>query len=279
MFAPARLSHTGHRSKSAPRALCTRSNASHPAAAPGAFAVHGNRSVRACPGRFAALWRLGLRGPNRSQADLCFGGPRTHRSATNRRNLHAANPHLPDRPPRLRRKRLGHRPRAGRGSRRARRPRRQGDPAAHEPGQHPRHLHRVHAVRVHARPRPTRQLRGIRECSGTWPPYTTKRPPRGRPGVRASLLSSIKIAGGKTQVTYAGHPLYLYSGDSGPGETSYVGESAFGGRWYALNGSGGDRAVAGRYTTAIRRRHEVAVGLSTYPPARGHRAGAMVCRG
>jgi predicted lipoprotein with Yx(FWY)xxD motif len=79
----------------------------------------------------------------------------------------------------------------------------------------------------------------IRECSGTWPPYTTSGRPAAGPGVRASLLSSIRIAGGKTQVTYAGHPLYLYSGDSGPGETSYVGESMFGGRWYALNASGG----------------------------------------
>jgi predicted lipoprotein with Yx(FWY)xxD motif len=79
----------------------------------------------------------------------------------------------------------------------------------------------------------------IRECSGTWPPYTTSGRPAAGPGVRASLLSSIRIAGGKTQVTYAGHPLYLYSGDSGPGETSYVGESAFGGRWYAVNVSGG----------------------------------------
>jgi predicted lipoprotein with Yx(FWY)xxD motif len=79
----------------------------------------------------------------------------------------------------------------------------------------------------------------IRECSGTWPPYTTSGRPSAGPGVPASLLSSIRIRGGKTQVTYAGHPLYLYTGDSGPGETSYVGENAFGGRWYALSASGG----------------------------------------
>jgi predicted lipoprotein with Yx(FWY)xxD motif len=79
----------------------------------------------------------------------------------------------------------------------------------------------------------------ISECSGTWPPYTTGGRPSAGPGVRASLLSSIRIPGGKTQVAYAGHPLYLYSGDSRPGETSYVGESAFGGRWYALSASGG----------------------------------------
>ncbi|HWY89708.1 MAG TPA: hypothetical protein VNY31_03475 [Solirubrobacteraceae bacterium] len=78
----------------------------------------------------------------------------------------------------------------------------------------------------------------IRECSGTWPALQTSGRPTAGPGVKASLLSTTRLPGGKTQVTYAGHPLYLYSGDSGPGETSYVGENAFGGRWYALNASG-----------------------------------------
>ena len=58
------------------------------------------------------------------------------------------------------------------------------------------------------------------------------------PGVRASLLSTIRLPGGTRQVTYAGHALYLYSGDTGPGQTSYVGETAFGGRWYAIDASG-----------------------------------------
>lgn len=78
----------------------------------------------------------------------------------------------------------------------------------------------------------------IRECSGTWPAYQTSGRPTAGSGVRASLLSTTRLPGGKTQVTYAGHPLYLYSGDSGPGETSYVGERAFGGNWYALNAAG-----------------------------------------
>ncbi|HEY2536203.1 MAG TPA: hypothetical protein VGI24_04385 [Solirubrobacteraceae bacterium] len=79
----------------------------------------------------------------------------------------------------------------------------------------------------------------ISGCSESWPALTTSGRPTAGPGVKASLLSSTRISGGKTQVTYAGHPLYLYSGDSGPGETSYVGESMFGGRWYALSASGG----------------------------------------
>jgi predicted lipoprotein with Yx(FWY)xxD motif len=78
----------------------------------------------------------------------------------------------------------------------------------------------------------------IRECSGSWPALKTTGKPTVGPGVRASLLSTIKLPGGATQVTYAGHALYLYAGDSGPGQTSYVGENAFGGRWYAIDASG-----------------------------------------
>jgi predicted lipoprotein with Yx(FWY)xxD motif len=78
----------------------------------------------------------------------------------------------------------------------------------------------------------------IKECPGIWPALQSSGKPIAGPGVRASLLSTIKLPGGASQVTYAGHPLYLYSGDSGPGQTSYVGESAFGGRWYAINASG-----------------------------------------
>lgn len=78
----------------------------------------------------------------------------------------------------------------------------------------------------------------ISGCSEIWPALTTSGKPTAGPGVRASLLSTIKLPGGAKQVTYAGHALYLYSADSGPGETSYVGEKAFGGTWYAIESSG-----------------------------------------
>lgn len=78
----------------------------------------------------------------------------------------------------------------------------------------------------------------ISGCSEIWPALTSKGKPTAGPGVRASLLSTIKLPGGARQVTYAGHALYLYSADSGPGETAYVGERAFGGIWYAINSSG-----------------------------------------
>jgi predicted lipoprotein with Yx(FWY)xxD motif len=78
----------------------------------------------------------------------------------------------------------------------------------------------------------------IRECPEIWPALQSSGKPVAGPGVRASLLSTITLRGGARQVTYAGHALYLYSGDTGPGQTSYVGESAFGGRWYAIDASG-----------------------------------------
>jgi predicted lipoprotein with Yx(FWY)xxD motif len=77
----------------------------------------------------------------------------------------------------------------------------------------------------------------IHGCPHTWPALTTSGQPTAGPGVKASLLSSVRIAGGARQVTYAGHPLYTYSADS-RGSTDYVGVSAFGGYWYALNSSG-----------------------------------------
>jgi predicted lipoprotein with Yx(FWY)xxD motif len=79
----------------------------------------------------------------------------------------------------------------------------------------------------------------IKECPEAWPALTTSGKPTAGRGVKASLLSTIKLPGGAKQVAYAGHALYLYSGDSGAGETSYVGEKAFGGTWYAINASGG----------------------------------------
>ncbi len=79
-------------------------------------------------------------------------------------------------------------------------------------------------------------------CSAVWPALSAHGSPTAGPGVKASLLSTIKLPGGARQVTYAGHPLYLYSEAGERGETSYVGVSHFGGRWLAVNAGG--RAVS-----------------------------------
>jgi predicted lipoprotein with Yx(FWY)xxD motif len=74
----------------------------------------------------------------------------------------------------------------------------------------------------------------ISGCSAVWPSLKASGRPTAGSGIKASLLSTTS----GNQVTYAGHPLYTYSGDSGPGKTSYVGAKSFGGTWYAINASG-----------------------------------------
>jgi predicted lipoprotein with Yx(FWY)xxD motif len=78
---------------------------------------------------------------------------------------------------------------------------------------------------------------GIGGCRSVWPLLTTNGSTVAGRGVNRGLLGSIRV-GHSRQVTYAGHPLYTYVGDAGPGSTSYVGFTQFGGTWYALNAAG-----------------------------------------
>ena len=80
------------------------------------------------------------------------------------------------------------------------------------------------------------------ECSGVciayWPPLLAKGKWIGINGVKQSLLASIRRADGSRQLTYAGHPLYLFSGDTKRGQTNGEGLTDFGAGWYALNAAG-----------------------------------------
>ncbi len=78
----------------------------------------------------------------------------------------------------------------------------------------------------------------IKTCTSIWPPVTTKGRPVAGPGIQKSKLGSIKLPNGKHQVTYFGHPLYTYSGDTGPGQTDYVGFPLFGGKWFGETATG-----------------------------------------
>ena len=80
----------------------------------------------------------------------------------------------------------------------------------------------------------------IKGCAANWPPLTTSGKPVAGSGIKSSMLSTITIKGGAKQVTYAGHPLYTYIGDSSPGSTEYIGVNAAGGTWPALNAAGGE---------------------------------------
>jgi predicted lipoprotein with Yx(FWY)xxD motif len=56
--------------------------------------------------------------------------------------------------------------------------------------------------------------------------------------VRRSLLGTTRRANGTTQVTYGGHPLYRYSGDTKPGQTTGEGLHFFGGGWDVVSPAG-----------------------------------------
>jgi len=75
-------------------------------------------------------------------------------------------------------------------------------------------------------------------CAAYWPPLLTRGKPIAIKGAKSSLLGSIRRSGGARQVTYAGHPLYLFSGDTRRGQTSGEGLADFGAGWYALTPSG-----------------------------------------
>jgi predicted lipoprotein with Yx(FWY)xxD motif len=68
-------------------------------------------------------------------------------------------------------------------------------------------------------------------CAGAWPPVVTTGSPVAGSGATASLLGTTKRTDGTMQVTYAGHPLYYFSGDTNPGDITGEGSKAFGAGW------------------------------------------------
>ena len=75
-------------------------------------------------------------------------------------------------------------------------------------------------------------------CASAWPPVRASGKPTVGPGANASLVATTARSDGKPQVTYNGHPLYLYQGDEKPGETDGQGLTAFGAPWWVLSAAG-----------------------------------------
>ncbi len=81
-------------------------------------------------------------------------------------------------------------------------------------------------------------------CATTWPPLRASGKPTAGSGVKASLIGTTPRSDGKAQVTYNGHPLYGYEGDSQPGDINGQGINAFGARWYVLSQTGNEITTA-----------------------------------
>ena len=75
-------------------------------------------------------------------------------------------------------------------------------------------------------------------CAAAWPAVTVSNAPLAGSGVDKALLGMVKRADGTEQVTYNGHPLYYYAGDTGPGTAKGQGSKDFGASWYVLSAKG-----------------------------------------
>ncbi len=88
----------------------------------------------------------------------------------------------------------------------------------------------------------TKDSRARSNCSGAcaraWPPYILKGRLRAPAGVKRSLLGTIRRADGRRQVTYAGHPLYFYVGDTKAGQVRCQNVNEFGGLWLVVRPGG-----------------------------------------
>lgn len=75
-------------------------------------------------------------------------------------------------------------------------------------------------------------------CASAWPPVPASSTPSAASGLTASDLGAVKRADGTSQLSYAGHPLYYFSGDKAAGDAKGQGSDAFGSKWWELDGSG-----------------------------------------
>jgi predicted lipoprotein with Yx(FWY)xxD motif len=81
-------------------------------------------------------------------------------------------------------------------------------------------------------------------CAAAWPPVIAAGQPTAAGGAQASDLSTITRSDGTKQVTYDGHPLYYFEGDTGPGTDKGQGLNGFGAVWYLVAPSGSSITTA-----------------------------------
>jgi predicted lipoprotein with Yx(FWY)xxD motif len=75
-------------------------------------------------------------------------------------------------------------------------------------------------------------------CIAEWPPLLATGSPQVGGGLAGNQLGTTTRANGQKQITFSGHPLYYFAGDSQPGTTSGEGLNDNGGLWYAVHTNG-----------------------------------------
>jgi predicted lipoprotein with Yx(FWY)xxD motif len=77
-----------------------------------------------------------------------------------------------------------------------------------------------------------------RACAQAWPPVPATGTLTAAGGAMASDLGTITRSDGTKQVTYDGHPLCYFAGDSAAGQTNGQGSDNFGAKWWLVAPSG-----------------------------------------
>jgi predicted lipoprotein with Yx(FWY)xxD motif len=75
-------------------------------------------------------------------------------------------------------------------------------------------------------------------CAAAWPPVPATGTLTAAGGAQTSDLGTITRSDGTKQVTYDGHALYFFAGDSAAGQTSGQGSDGFGAKWWLVAPSG-----------------------------------------
>lgn len=75
-------------------------------------------------------------------------------------------------------------------------------------------------------------------CASLWPPLAVSGAPKAGPGILASLLGTTKRTDGTAEVTYNGHPLYDFAGDTKPGVITGQDLNQFGALWHVITRDG-----------------------------------------
>jgi predicted lipoprotein with Yx(FWY)xxD motif len=81
-------------------------------------------------------------------------------------------------------------------------------------------------------------------CASAWPPVIAAGQPTAAGGAQATDLGTITRSDGTKQVTYDGHPLYYFEGDTGPGTDKGQGLDNFGAKWWLVAPSGSSITTA-----------------------------------
>jgi predicted lipoprotein with Yx(FWY)xxD motif len=81
-------------------------------------------------------------------------------------------------------------------------------------------------------------------CAGAWPPVTANGSVTAAGSATAKDLGTITRSDGTKQVTYDGHPLYYFAGDTSAGQTAGQGSDNFGAKWWLVSPTGASITAA-----------------------------------